>query len=94
MLWSDFNEANLEEMLKSEFLSWPVTMAVLVFAFGALVAFEDRRLDAVEVVGEGPVKQRGRRAAHHALTPVFRGEVVADLGAAVLVFHAAEPDVT
>jgi RND superfamily putative drug exporter len=38
VLWSDFNESNLEQMLKSEFLSWPVTMAVLVFAFGALVA--------------------------------------------------------
>jgi len=38
MLWSDFNEANLEAMLTSEMLSWPVTMAILVLAFGALVA--------------------------------------------------------
>jgi putative drug exporter of the RND superfamily len=38
LLWSDFNEANLEAMLKSEMLSWPVTMAILVLAFGALVA--------------------------------------------------------
>jgi putative drug exporter of the RND superfamily len=38
MLWSDFNEANLEAMLQSELMSWPVTMAILVLAFGALVA--------------------------------------------------------
>ena len=38
LLWSDFNEANLDAMLKSEFMSWPVTMAILVLAFGALVA--------------------------------------------------------
>ncbi|MGA8258171.1 MAG: MMPL family transporter [Nocardioides sp.] len=38
LLWSDFNEANLEAMLKSELLSWPVTLAILVLAFGALVA--------------------------------------------------------
>lgn len=38
LLWSDFNEANLEAMLKSEMVSWPVTMAILVLAFGALVA--------------------------------------------------------
>ena len=38
LLWSDFNEANLEAMLKSEFMSWPLTMAILVLAFGALVA--------------------------------------------------------
>ncbi|MGA9344745.1 MAG: MMPL family transporter [Nocardioidaceae bacterium] len=38
MLWSDFNAANLDAMLKSEMFSWPVTLAILVFAFGALVA--------------------------------------------------------
>ncbi len=38
LLWSDFNEANLDAMLKSEFMSWPVTLAILVLAFGALVA--------------------------------------------------------
>ena len=38
MLWSDFNAANLEAMLKSEMLSWPVTLIILVIAFGALVA--------------------------------------------------------
>ena len=38
LLWSDFNEANLDAMLKSEMISWPVTMAILVLAFGALVA--------------------------------------------------------
>lgn len=38
LLWSDFNEANLEAMMKSEMLSWPVTLAILVLAFGALIA--------------------------------------------------------
>ena len=38
LLWSDFNSANLEAMLKSEMFSWPVTLAILVLAFGALVA--------------------------------------------------------
>ena len=38
LLWSDFNEANLEAMMKSEFTSWPITLAILVLAFGALVA--------------------------------------------------------
>jgi RND superfamily putative drug exporter len=38
LLWSDFNEANLDAMLQSEMMSWPVTLAILVLAFGALVA--------------------------------------------------------
>jgi len=38
LLWSDFNEANLDAMLTSELMSWPVTLAILVLAFGALVA--------------------------------------------------------
>ncbi len=38
LLWSDFNEANLSAMMKSEMISWPVTLAILVLAFGALVA--------------------------------------------------------
>ena len=37
-MWSDFNQANKEAMLKSELISWPVTLAILVLAFGALVA--------------------------------------------------------
>jgi putative drug exporter of the RND superfamily len=37
-MWSDFNEANKKAMLKSELLSWPVTLAILVLAFGSLVA--------------------------------------------------------
>jgi RND superfamily putative drug exporter len=37
-MWSDFNEANKNAMMKSELLSWPVTMAILVLAFGSLVA--------------------------------------------------------
>jgi RND superfamily putative drug exporter len=37
-MWSDFNHANKTAMLKSEVISWPVTMAILVLAFGSLVA--------------------------------------------------------
>jgi putative drug exporter of the RND superfamily len=37
-MWSDFNEANRDAMLRSEFLSWPVTLAILVLAFGSLIA--------------------------------------------------------
>ncbi|MBO2447784.1 MMPL family transporter [Actinomadura barringtoniae] len=38
VLWSDFNTANHDAMMKSEMLSWPVTLAILVLAFGSLVA--------------------------------------------------------
>jgi RND superfamily putative drug exporter len=37
-MWSDFNTANREAMMKSELISWPVTMLILVIAFGSLVA--------------------------------------------------------
>src|SRR4051812_25455425 len=37
-MWSDFNEANKAAMAKSEMLSWPLTLVVLLFAFGTLVA--------------------------------------------------------
>ena len=37
-MWSDFNEANKTAMMKSEVVSWPVTLAILVLAFGSLVA--------------------------------------------------------
>ncbi len=37
-MWSDFNVANREAMMKSELISWPVTLAILVLAFGSLVA--------------------------------------------------------
>ena len=37
-MWSDFNAANKAAMLKSEVLSWPLTLALLLFAFGTLVA--------------------------------------------------------
>ena len=37
-MWSDFNATNKEAMLKSEALSWPLTLALLVLAFGTLVA--------------------------------------------------------
>ncbi len=37
-MWSDFNEANKTAMLKSELISWPVTLAILLLAFGSLVA--------------------------------------------------------
>ncbi|MDA8073153.1 MAG: MMPL family transporter [Actinomycetota bacterium] len=37
-LWANFNSANHSAMMRSEMLSWPVTMAILVVAFGSLVA--------------------------------------------------------
>jgi len=37
-MWSDFNQANKEAMMKSEVISWPVTLLILVLAFGSLVA--------------------------------------------------------
>src|SRR5262249_3722573 len=36
-MWNDFNTANRKAMMKSEFLSWPVTMAIIVLAFGSVV---------------------------------------------------------
>ncbi|GLW55647.1 MMPL family transporter [Kitasatospora phosalacinea] len=38
VLWSDFNTANHDAMMKSEIMSWPVTLGILVLAFGSLVA--------------------------------------------------------
>ncbi|WP_265935532.1 MMPL family transporter [Actinacidiphila bryophytorum] len=38
VLWSDFNTANHSAMIHSEILSWPVTLIILVLAFGSLVA--------------------------------------------------------
>src|SRR5665213_610733 len=37
-MWSDFNVANRNAMLKSEVISWPVTLGILLLAFGSLVA--------------------------------------------------------
>jgi RND superfamily putative drug exporter len=37
-MWSDFNTANRDAMMKSEVISWPVTLLILLFAFGSLVA--------------------------------------------------------
>jgi putative drug exporter of the RND superfamily len=37
-MWSDFNEANRSAMMKSELISWPITLAILLLAFGSLVA--------------------------------------------------------
>ena len=36
--WSEFNQDNKAAMLRSEVLSWPVTLLVLVLAFGSLAA--------------------------------------------------------
>ncbi len=38
VLWSDFNLANRTAMMKSELFSWPVTLVILLLAFGSLVA--------------------------------------------------------
>ncbi|MEE3849764.1 MMPL family transporter [Gordonia sp. LSe1-13] len=37
-LWSDFNKANHDAMIKAEMVSWPITLAIMVIAFGSLVA--------------------------------------------------------
>ena len=37
-MWSDFNAANKAAMMKSEALSWPLTLTLLVLAFGTFVA--------------------------------------------------------
>jgi len=37
-MWSDFNAANRTAMMKSELFSWPLTLVILVLAFGSLVA--------------------------------------------------------
>lgn len=37
-MWSDFNKANKDAMIKSELISWPVTLAIMLLAFGSLVA--------------------------------------------------------
>jgi putative drug exporter of the RND superfamily len=37
-MWSEFNHANKAAMLKSEALSWPLTLTLLVLAFGTLLA--------------------------------------------------------
>ncbi|AOW93639.1 hypothetical protein BFN03_15930 [Rhodococcus sp. WMMA185] len=37
-LWSDFNKANHDAMIKAELFSWPVTLAIMILAFGSLVA--------------------------------------------------------
>lgn len=37
-MWSDFNAANMSAMVKSELYSWPITLTILVLAFGSLVA--------------------------------------------------------
>jgi RND superfamily putative drug exporter len=37
-MWSDFNQANKSAMMKSEVISWPVTLGILLLAFGSLVA--------------------------------------------------------
>ncbi|WP_054247916.1 MMPL family transporter [Rhodococcus opacus] len=37
-LWSDFNKANHDAMIQAELFSWPVTLAIMVLAFGSLTA--------------------------------------------------------
>ena len=37
-LWSDFNKANHDAMIAAELVSWPVTLAIMILAFGSLVA--------------------------------------------------------
>src|SRR5262245_64032575 len=37
-MWSDCNAADKAAVMRSALLSWPVTMAIIVLAFGSLVA--------------------------------------------------------
>ncbi|QDQ96206.1 MMPL family transporter [Tomitella fengzijianii] len=37
-LWSDFNKANHDAMIQAELMSWPITLGIMVLAFGSLVA--------------------------------------------------------
>jgi RND superfamily putative drug exporter len=37
-MWADFNSNNKKAMMRSEILSWPLTLALLVVAFGTLIA--------------------------------------------------------
>ncbi|HUB73529.1 MAG TPA: MMPL family transporter [Solirubrobacteraceae bacterium] len=37
-MWSDFNAANRSAMLRSEVISWPVTLGIMLLAFGSLIA--------------------------------------------------------
>jgi putative drug exporter of the RND superfamily len=37
-MWADFNTNNKQAMMRSEVVSWPLTMVLLVVAFGTLVA--------------------------------------------------------
>src|SRR6188472_448079 len=37
-LWSEFNEQNKAAMMRSEVISWPLTLAVLAVAFGSIAA--------------------------------------------------------
>ncbi|WP_149361301.1 MMPL family transporter [Lolliginicoccus suaedae] len=37
-LWSDFNHANHDAMIKAEMMSWPVTLTIMIIAFGSVVA--------------------------------------------------------
>ena len=37
-MWAQFNAANHSAMMKSEMISWPVTLGILLLAFGSLVA--------------------------------------------------------
>jgi RND superfamily putative drug exporter len=37
-MWSDFNAANRTAMMKSEVISWPITLGILLLAFGSMVA--------------------------------------------------------
>ena len=37
-VWSEFNERNKAAMMRSEVMSWPITLAVLTVAFGSLAA--------------------------------------------------------
>ncbi|MBT0567500.1 MMPL family transporter [Williamsia sp. CHRR-6] len=65
-LWSDFNTANHDAMIKAELFSWPVTLAIMVLAFGSLVAAGLPLLLTVA----GLVASAGGLVALNAVTPI------------------------
>ena len=65
-LWSDFNKANHEAMIKAEMFSWPITLAITVVAFGSLVAAGLPLLLTIA----GLVASAGGLVLLNALTPI------------------------
>ena len=53
-LWSDFNKANHDAMIKAEMMSWPITLIILIIAFSK-VPLPDGGNRLIPHYGEGDV---------------------------------------